>query len=175
MADLYSLPQLPQLPPNFDAAGVFYVAFCATWTSLVLGGMVFLCLNRRNPIIRIRGLPLSLTSISFMHLYWILSQLVYPVGRTMPIVLAYDVQYFFMGIWFPLGIALFHASNSRFLYVAEKQKQFAYASHRRGLSGVGAKACWACRLKCLPRPTKVLIYIALGMVVQVCCVSSCGH
>ena len=169
MAGLYSLPQLP---PNFDAVGIFYVAFCATWTSMVLGGMVFLCLNRRNPIIRIRGLPLSLASIAFLHLYWILSQLVYPVGRTMPIILAYDIQYFFMGIWFPLGIALFHASNSRFLYVAEKQKQFAYTSYRRELSDIGARACLVCRLKCLARPTRGLVYIALGMVVQVCRVSS---
>jgi hypothetical protein len=30
-----------------------------------------------------------------------------------------------MGTWFPLGIALFHASNLRFLHVAKLQKQFA--------------------------------------------------
>ena len=165
MANLYTFPQLP---PNFDAVGIFYIAFCATWTSLLLSGIVFLCLHRHDPILKIRGLPLSLAAIVFLHLYWILSQLVYPIGQALPIILAYDIQYFFMGIWFPLGIALFHASNSRFLYVAEQQKHFAYSDHpARLLNGNGVTNCWFYYLKCLPHPTKVLVYIGLGMVVQV--------
>ena len=167
MANLYAFPQLP---PNFDAVGIFYIAFCATWTSLLVGGMVFLCLHRHDPILKIRGLPLSLAAIALLHLYWILSQLVYPIGLTLPIISAYDVQYFFMGLWFPLGIALFHASNIRFLYVAEQQKHFAYSDHPGRLlngNGNGATNCWLCRQKGLARPTKVLLYIGLGMVVQV--------
>ncbi|MCQ6512891.1 hypothetical protein NPN18_24290, partial [Vibrio parahaemolyticus] len=33
-----------------------------------------------------------------------------------------------MGIWLPLGIALFHASNTRFLYVANAQRKYAKRS-----------------------------------------------
>ncbi|KAI0010171.1 hypothetical protein F4779DRAFT_579036 [Xylariaceae sp. FL0662B] len=165
MADLYSLPTSP---PNFDAVGIFYVTYCATWTTLVFAGMVFLCVNRRHPILRIRGLSLSLAAITLLHTYWVLAQITYPVGLTMPIILAYDIQYFFMGIWFPLGIALFHASNSRFLRVAQLQKQFTQPNFQRKKPGCnGAKTSWLCRLRNIDYSTKILIYIGLGMVVQV--------
>lgn len=167
MADVYSIPQLP---PNFDAVGIFYITLCVTWTSLVFGGMVFLCANRNHPIVKIRGLPLSLSAIILLHAYWILAQLVYPVGQTLPIIPAYDIQYFFMGLWFPLGIALFHASNSRFLYVAELQKRFAHSDRRRRSSNLGSKTCGLCRFRSLAYPTRVFIFIGIGMVFQVRCV-----
>ncbi|KAL7629706.1 hypothetical protein AAE478_001229 [Parahypoxylon ruwenzoriense] len=164
--DLYSLPQSP---PNFDTVGTFYVAFCATWTTLVFLGMVFLIVNRRNQIVKIRGLPLSLSAIVFLHAYWILAQITYPIGLTLPIIIAYDVQYFFMGLWFPLGVALFHASNSRFLYVAQLQKQYTKSpslwKKRSGCNG--ADTSWLCRFRNLDYPTKILIYIGLGMILQV--------
>ncbi|KAI5861623.1 hypothetical protein GGS23DRAFT_575912 [Durotheca rogersii] len=164
-----SLYDMPQSPPNFDRVGVFYMSFCATWTALVLAGMVFLVANRRNPILKIRGLPLSLSAIFMLHLYWILAQITYPIGMTLPIVLAYDIQYFFMGIWFPLGVALFHASNSRFLYVAQLQKQYISSpTLRRKRSGCnGGDTSWLCRFRNLDYPTKILVYIGLGMILQV--------
>lgn len=163
--DLYSFPPMP---PNWDAVGRFYVAFCATWTTLLLAGMGFLVANRRNPIIRVRGIGLSLTSICFLHCYWILAQVVYPIGQSLPVILAYDIQYFFMGLWFPLGIALFHASNTRFLHVAELQKQFTLARYQRRYHGCnGASTSWLCRLRCMEYQTRILVYIFLGMIVQV--------
>ncbi|KAI0173313.1 hypothetical protein GGR52DRAFT_380995 [Hypoxylon sp. FL1284] len=164
--NLYSLPVSP---PNFDKVGKFYMAFCMTWTFLLFVGMGFLILNRKSPILKVRGLPLSLTAILFLHAYWILAQITYPVGMTLPVVVAYDVQYFFMGIWFPLGVAMFHASNTRFLYVARLQKRYARSpSGRRKKQGCnGAKTSWHCRLRNLDYPTRVLIYIGLAMIVQV--------
>jgi hypothetical protein len=164
MANLYSLPPLP---PNFDALGIFYVVFCAIWTTLVTGGMVFLWTNRRYPLLKIRGLPLSFVAIVLLHAYWVLGQFIYPVGQTIPIVLVYDFQYFFMGLWYPLGIALFHASNSRFLYIAMLQKQFACPDLQRKPVHNGVATSWLCRLRNIAYPTRVLIYIGFGMVVQV--------
>ncbi|KAJ3546864.1 hypothetical protein NM208_g1792 [Fusarium decemcellulare] len=162
-----SVYTLPPSPPNWDRVGVFYVSFCVTWTTLVFGGMAFCWVNRRNPILRLRGLPLSFAAIAFLHLYWILGQITYPVGATMPIVLAYDVQYFFMGIWFPLGIALFHASNSRFLHVAKLQKQFT-SPYLRGRVGCnGSRGSWLCRLRNLDYTKRIMIFIGFGMVIQV--------
>ncbi|KAI1205849.1 uncharacterized protein F4807DRAFT_254375 [Annulohypoxylon truncatum] len=164
-----SLYDLPQSPPNFDKVGTFYIAFCATWTFLLLLGVTFLIVNRKNPILKIRALGLSLTAILFLHLYWILAQITYPIGLTLPVIVAYDVQYFFMGIWFPLGVALFHASNTRFLYVAKRQKQYAQSPKlRRKKQGCnGAATSWLCRLRNMDYPTRILIYIGLGMILQV--------
>lgn len=168
-AELPALYSLPASPPNFDRVGTFYIAFCATWTFLILVGTVFLVANRNNPILKIRPLALSLTAILFLHCYWILAQITYPIGMTLPVIAAYDVQYFFMGLWFPLGVALFHASNSRFLYVAKLQKQYTQSPKlRRKRPGCnGAETSWLCRLRNLDYPKRVLIYIGLGMIVQV--------
>ncbi|OTB14114.1 hypothetical protein K445DRAFT_23893 [Daldinia sp. EC12] len=163
--DIYSLPVSP---PNFDRVGTFYVAFCATWTFLLLLGMAFLISNRRNPILKVRGIGLSLAAIGFLHVYWILAQITYPIGLTMPIIAAYTVQYFFMGIWFPLGVAMFHASNTRFLYVAKMQKRYMESSGYEKKPGCnGGSTSWLCRLRNLDYPTRVLIYIGLAGVVQV--------
>ncbi|KAI1342894.1 hypothetical protein F5Y15DRAFT_271396 [Xylariaceae sp. FL0016] len=158
---------LPPSPPNLDAVGRFYLAFLATWTTLVFSGMGFLIWNRRSPILRVRGLGLSLTAILFLQAYWVLAQLTYPIGQTMPVLLAYDIQYFFMGIWFPLGIALFHASNLRFLHVAQKQKRYAQLGYQGRDGCNGSRTSWLCRLRNMSYTSRVMIFIGFGMVIQV--------
>lgn len=164
---------LPPSPARWDRIGIFYIIFCVVWTLLVLFGMTFCWANRNNPLLRLRGLLLSFSAIVLLHLYWILGQIVYPVGPTIPIVLAYDIQYFFMGIWFPLGIALFHASNSRLLHVAKLQKKYSSAGLRDQFNTAQPYNSWVCRFQCLEYTKKVLILTGVGMVVQVsypCCV-----
>ncbi|OLN96243.1 hypothetical protein CCHL11_04452 [Colletotrichum chlorophyti] len=158
---------LPPSPPKWDRIGIFYIAFASTWTALVLAGIIFLWINRSSPILKIRGLPLAFGSIIFLHLYWIMAQITYPIGMTMPIVIAYDVQYFIMGTWFPLGIALFHASNSRFLHVAKLQKlRFTGNGDqaRRGCNG--ARTSWLCRFRNMDYSRRIMIFIGIGMVFQ---------
>ncbi len=159
---------LPPSPPNWDTIGIFYVTFCASWTLLVFLGMVFCWFNRSSPVLKIRGLALSFTAITFLHIYWILAQIVYPIGMTMPIVIAYDVQYFFMGIWLPLGIALFHASNNRFLHIAKLQRQFTQPELRSKSGCDGEKTSWLCRLRNMNYTKRILIFIGLGIIAQVC-------
>jgi fatty acid desaturase len=161
---IYNVP--PQ-PPNWNGVGVFYVTFCATWTSIVAAGMAFCWVNRNLPILKVRGLGLSFASVVSLHLYWIMAQITYPVGVTMPIVIAYSVQYFVMGTWFPLGIALFHAANLRFLHIAKRQKQFTLPSLSRQRGCNGGHSSWLCRFRSLNYDTKVVSYIAIGLVIQV--------
>jgi fatty acid desaturase len=158
---------VPPMPPKWDRVGVFYISFCATWTTLVIAGMAFCWYNRHLPILRVRGLPLAFGAVTFLHLYWIMAQITYPVGATMPIVIAYDVQYFVMGTWFPLGIALFHASNLRFLRVAALQKQYALSNIRRTSGCNGGHSSWLCRIRNMDYSTKITAFITTGMVFQV--------
>jgi hypothetical protein len=158
---------VPPISPRWNRVGIFYITFCATWTSIVAAGMAFCWYNRELPILRVRGLSLAFGSVIFLHLYWIMAQITYPVGATMPIVIAYDVQYFVMGTWFPLGIALFHASNLRFLRVARLQKQFALPEVKRKRGCDGAHTSWLCRIRNLDYDTKVMSFIGTGMVIQV--------
>jgi fatty acid desaturase len=157
---------VPAMPPKWDRVGVFYIAFAATWTTIVAAGMAFCWYNRHLAILRVRNLPLAFSGLIFLHLYWIMAQITYPIGATMPIVIAYDTQYFIMGTWFPLGIALFHASNLRFLRIARLQKQFAHPDlkRKRGCNGTYSLFC---RIRNMDYDTKVMTFIIIGLVIQV--------
>lgn len=158
---------LPPSPARWDRIGIFYITFCVVWTLLVFSGMIFCWINRNNPLLRLRGIALSFSAIVLLHAYWILGQIVYPIGLTMPIVLAYNIQYFFMGIWFPLGIALFHASNSRLLRVAKMQKKYSSAHLRDQFNSSGPYNSWPCRFRCIEYTKKLLVLTGAGMYVQV--------
>ncbi|QPG98294.1 hypothetical protein C2857_007463 [Epichloe festucae Fl1] len=158
---------MPPAPPNFDQVGRFYIAFGSTWTLLVFSGMIFCAFNHKNPLIKIRCIPLSFGAILMLHSYWILAQITYSVGRTMPVVLAYDIQYFFMGIYYPLGMALFHASNLRFLHVAKLQKQFTNPEPRVRDGCNGSKSSILCRIRNLAYTVRIMLFIGIGIIFQI--------
>lgn len=160
---------VPPMPPKYDKVGVFYIAFCVTWTFLLLVGMITCWFFRHSPIMRVRGLPLSFSAIGLLHIYWILGQITYPVGGTFKMVLAYDIQYFGMGIYFPLGIALFHASNLRFLHIAKMQRQFVNSQPRKASNDPnGTVGAWLSRVNSMKYNTRTFLFIGIGMVFQVC-------
>lgn len=165
-----SIYDMPTSPPLWDKVGRFYIGFCCTWTLLVLSGMAFCLVHRNNPALKIRGLPLSFGSIILLHSYWVLAQITYPIGRSIPVILAYDIQYFFMGVYFPLGIALFHASNLRFLRVARLQRQFTHvqSGHRLAPKCNGAKTSLLCRVRNMNYTARTMLFIGIAMVAQVC-------
>lgn len=167
--DGLTIYNMPSMPPRWDKVGIFYISFCATWTFLVACGMAFCLFNRHHPILRLRPLRLSFLAIAMLHSYWIMAQIVYPIGGTMPVVIAYDVQYFVMGTYFPLGIALFHASNTKFLLIARSQRQFTHPALKmaRQQGCNGKDSSWLCRMRNIPTWTKIMIVIGLGMVFQV--------
>ncbi|KAJ4169214.1 hypothetical protein NW754_001545 [Fusarium falciforme] len=112
------------------------------------------------PLLRIRGLPLSFTAIILLHLYWGAVQTAYV---WFPLVTP-QVEYWVMSTYLPFGIALFHASNSRFLHIAKTQKElFAASSHekpRRAKSGLKG------RFQTFNYTKKILILVGLGMAFQ---------
>ncbi|KAF7540541.1 hypothetical protein G7Z17_g12161 [Cylindrodendrum hubeiense] len=105
--------------PRLDGLGVFWITFSIAWTLVLAGGMTFLYRHRDMPMLRIRGLPLSFSAVILLHLYWGAVQTGYCYQPIAPPV----VEFWIMNIWLPFGIALFHASNSRFLHVASSQKK----------------------------------------------------
>lgn len=66
----------PVQPANLDAIGTGYLILLVGWTLLVSAGALYLVLNRRHPIVRVRGLGLSLGGIAMLHAYWCLAQVV---------------------------------------------------------------------------------------------------
>ena len=132
MAEAVTVYNLPPQPAYFGPAGVFYLTIVLIWTVLVVCAMGFLIHHRDDPIVRTRGLYLTLGAVCCLHPYWALGHLVVPVLPMVQIAVMFNLQYFFMGLWLPIGIGLFQAANLRFLFVA-----------RLGLPGFGDGACWS--------------------------------
>lgn len=143
---------------NLDAAGIFYVVFCSLWTLLLAVGMGFLWRRRNLPLIKIRGIRLSFTAIGFLHTYWMAVQLAY-LATPFPA----EAQFWIMGIYLPMGIALFHASNSRFLYVAKQQRQFLHGGSTINMDNYKKLGRWTMR----GHTAKMVLFIGVGMVLQV--------
>ncbi|KAJ6787047.1 hypothetical protein PWT90_03186 [Aphanocladium album] len=145
--------------PNVDAVGIWWACWACIWTAIVVCGMVFLIRKRHLPTMRMRGLGLSLTAITLLHLYLISGQLGYIIGAMGPP----DAEYWIMGTYFPLGIALFHASNTRFLHVAKRQEKFAMRRNA-GLKSRGPGLMN--KFKRLDYTAKMIILVGSGMILQ---------
>jgi len=145
---------------KFDGVGIWWTTWASVWTFLVLCGMAYLIRRRDTPILRIRGIWLSLAAVVLLHLYYFSVQLGYVVGLLAP----GDSEYWIMGTYLPLGIALFHASNSRFLYVARAQKK---SLNRAADAPAQPRGAAASLLDRFSYTTKAVICVGLGTVIQV--------
>ncbi len=165
------LGNTPDTKPEvrLDGVGVFYIVFAIVWTLLLFGGMAFLWMRRDMPILRIRGLGLSFAAVCLLHGYWMAVTVAYVYGPLMPEV----AEYWIMGIWLPFGVALFQASNSRFLYVANAQKKYVKKTVDVGWNGERPRIrkTLVARWKMLDYSFKMLLLVGLGMAFQVrtCC------
>ncbi|KAF7562153.1 hypothetical protein G7046_g1995 [Stylonectria norvegica] len=149
---------------RLDGVGIFWITFLVAWTLLLAGGMAFLYRRRDMPMLRIRGLPLSFCAVIFLHLYWAAVQAAYVYGPLAPP----SVEYWIMSIWLPCGIAMFHASNSRFLHVAKTQKKFFASATMPTRATRNQRATLLGRFRGLDYTHKMLLFISIGMCFQLC-------
>ncbi|KAG7429121.1 hypothetical protein V3481_015241 [Fusarium oxysporum f. sp. vasinfectum] len=147
---------------RFEGIAILWIAFSSVWTILLVAGMAFLYRRRDMPILRIRGLLLSFGSVVLLHLYWIAVQWVYVVALLFPPA----VEFWIMSIWLPFGVALFHASNSRFLYVAKSQKNLFASKNARPKSERVQKQGLIGRYSNLNYTKRMLVLVGLGMLFQ---------
>ncbi|WQF87610.1 Putative RGS domain superfamily, RGS, subdomain 2 protein [Colletotrichum destructivum] len=177
---------------NTEPAAVFWLVWAGVWTATVLCGMAFLFVNRHMPFLRIRGLALSFGAVTMLHLYWMSVQIGLSVGQFVPD----GAEFWVMGLYLPFGIALFHASNSRFLHVAKAQRRYAdkpppppgaclppspssspsssptpskplHSPAAACSCGLRDRRSLAARFRRLDYTTKMLTVVCTGMVVQV--------
>lgn len=121
-------PALPQYAQGYDGSmryntdglGMTYISIVVVWTCLLLPAVVFLLKNRHLPYLRIRNIPLAVSAVATLHIYWILCLIAYVLNGFFPC----TTEYWIMSIYLPLGIALFQASNSQLLSIATAQKEY---------------------------------------------------
>ena len=160
---------------NLDCLGQLYLAFTATWTTLLLGGMTFLIRNRKLPVVRMRKLPLGILAVCTLHVYWCLCMLAYVLNGYF----ACSMEYWVMSTYLPIGIALYQANNTQLLDVAGLQQRLAtfktlHVRHKQPAAVRG-------RCKLIAQwnsytPTKrATTCIQLGIIAQVSCLSPLTH
>ncbi|KAF9892321.1 hypothetical protein FE257_002098 [Aspergillus nanangensis] len=148
----------------YSPVAIWWAVWAGVWTVAVGCGLAYLFVRRDSPVLRVRGIYLSLAAIILLHLYWASVQFGVMIGPIMP----GDAQYWLMGTYLPIGIALFHASNTRFLHVAKMQKKYAQPDHHRALSYADARRQTGlyARFRRLDFDTRTLIVVGIAIVVQ---------
>jgi hypothetical protein len=158
---------------NLDTLGKTYIGLTVAWTCTLLAGISFLWYHRRLPCLQIRRLPLVFLAVSALHAYGAACL----VGYVIAPLLVCTVEYWIMSIWLPFGIAMFHASNSQFLHIASRQKQYIRTSSLAGnppMKEAQAERLAHSRFRRIvhgveraDRIDRMMIWIGAGLIVQV--------
>ena len=156
---------------NLTPVSIWWLCWTGVWTTVVGLGMGSMVIHRNSTPLRLRGIGLSLSAIILLHLYWISVQLGLLIGPLAP----GNTEFWVMGTLLPCGIALFHASNSRFIHVAELQKRYTRPNSRfiglpYGITAFEPKGSkgLADRFRRLDYTTKSIITVGFAMLLQVC-------
>lgn len=150
---------------SITPVSIWWACWACIWTIVVALGIAYLIARRNTPILRIRGLGLSISAVIFLHLYWTSVQFGTMVGSLLP----GNAEYWIMGTYLPCGIALYHASNSRFLHVAKLQKKYVQLDG----SSMDSTTTWKRkgglinRFRRLDYTTKILSFVGIAMFIQV--------
>ncbi|TFA99675.1 hypothetical protein CCMA1212_008498 [Trichoderma ghanense] len=149
---------------RLDSVGIWWICWAAVWTLLLLAGAGFLVVKRNTPTLRIRGIGLSLSAIFLLHLFWIAVQIGYVIGP----LYSGDTQYWIMGTYLPLGVGLFHGSNSRFLHIAQRQKKYLDSNAQSSAAKTSNKGDdgFLGRFRRLDHTAKVVLLVGSGMLFQ---------
>ncbi|KAL2421932.1 hypothetical protein ABEF95_000493 [Exophiala dermatitidis] len=153
---------------NTDGLGNTYIGIVIAWTCLLLPAAIFLIRHRKLPYLRMRNIPLAISAVATLHVYWVLCMIAYVLNGYFPCA----TEYWIMSIYLPLGIALFHATNTQLLSIATAQKRYVQSDvlsepSRQGQipTARGWRRWWQ-RLKTYNATKNTMAWIGMGMVVQ---------
>lgn len=156
---------------NLDPLGWMYITIAIMWTIILLMGTTFIIARRHMAFLRIRNIPLAVSAVATLHVYWILCMVAYTFHGFYPCV----TEYWIMSIYLPMGIALFQASNTQLLHVASVQRRIADdSSSEKSLvrSRTPIRTGFMRPFMSQNRMRKTMTLIAYAMTVQVCLIVS---
>lgn len=146
-----------------------YTAVAIVWNLAIVAALSFLWTRRSLPSLRMRRLGLLFAGILSLHTYGNFVLFLYMMGSGFPC----NAEFWIMSIYLPVGIALFHASNSQFLDLASRQKQLAHLSLKEQdvmtEKAHTSRSRWRKIISGAERPDsleRTLIYIGIGLTAQ---------
>ncbi|KAK5030603.1 hypothetical protein LTS07_005387 [Exophiala sideris] len=158
---------------NTDGLGFTYIALVIAWTCLLLPAAIFLLRNRHLPFLRMRNIPLAISAVAVLHVYWVLCMIAYVLNGFFPCA----TEYWIMSVYLPVGIALFQATNSQLFSIATAQKRYAKGdivveTRTPNPKTRGWRKWWA-KLKTYNATKNTMAWIGIAMIVQI--VEEAGH
>nr|POE53482.1 hypothetical protein CFP56_28704 [Quercus suber] len=154
---------------NWDSLGKAYAGIIIAWTIVLAITIAWLLWNRRRPYIRMRNLPLAITSTALLHVYLVKIFLAYTTNGHF----LCSAEFWIMSVYLPLGIALFQANALQLRNISDQQQKLLErplspsSSLADLLSNDHArkrKGTWSWRS--LTQTEKAYVYIATGMLIQ---------
>ncbi|KAL6245573.1 hypothetical protein RBB50_007572 [Rhinocladiella similis] len=150
---------------NTDGLGFLYVGIVIAWTCLLLPVAIFLIRNRQLPFLRMRNIPLAVSAVAVLHVYWVLCMIAYVLNGFFPCA----TEYWIMSIYLPLGIALFQATNAQLFATATAQKRYIQgdiAVTTKGMQARGWRKYWQ-KLRAYNATKNTMAWIGIAMSVQI--------
>lgn len=153
---------------NTDGLGITYIAIVVAWTCLLLPAAIFLIRNRDQPYLRIRNIPLAVSAVATLHVYWVLCMIAYVLNGFFPC----STEFWIMSVYLPLGIALFQATNCQLLSIAAAQKRYVQGDVCAEIKSspsqkVPAWRKWWEKIKAYNATKNTMAWIGVGITVQV--------
>ncbi|KXT07592.1 hypothetical protein AC578_10215 [Pseudocercospora eumusae] len=147
---------------NWDDLGKAYAGFIIAWTAILLAGIVWIIRNRNLPLVRMRNVPVAITSVIFLHVYLVKILLAYTTNGHF----LCSAEFWIMSIYLPFGIALFQANLAQLYSISEQQKKLlsstASVSSLLSRRSRNPLKLW----NSLSQLKKTYVYIGLGMFIQ---------
>lgn len=168
-----SAPKIARLKTLQDSLGKAYAGLIISWTVLLIAGSLWLISKRRVSFIKMRNLPLALASTLFLHVYLVKIMLAYTTNGHFEC----SAEFWIMSIYLPFGIALFQANVTQIRSISDRQGRLLLRqtsqssldstapSARRLSHGPALRRRWAA----LSEVQRSYVYIAVFMLLQVCC------
>ncbi|KAJ9631233.1 hypothetical protein H2204_008318 [Knufia peltigerae] len=150
---------------NTDGLGFLYVGIVIAWTCLLIPAAIFLVRNRHLPFLRMRNIPLAVSAVAVLHVYWVLCMIAYVLNGFFPCA----TEYWIMSIYLPLGIALFQATNTQLFAIATAQKRYILGDigvMTEKAQAKGWRKYWQ-KLKAYNATKNTIAWIGIAMGVQI--------
>ena len=71
-------------PAFLDGLAKLYISVAIAWTIVLSCGITYLFIHRRETCVRVRNLPLALSAVACLHVYWVLCMVAYPMNGVYP-------------------------------------------------------------------------------------------
>lgn len=155
-------------PIFLDALGLAYIVVIIAWSLFVLCCLLLTVLKRALPFIRMRSLTLIASTLVSLHVYLVMTFLVYSLNGTF----SCEAEFWVMSVYLPFGIACFHVQNMQLYSLSRLQRQLISSGPTHSATTGQNTNSWfgglvmRFRRRNALQQTRILTYVGMGLQVS---------